>query len=239
MAPPSQTTSPYHANSRILTLTTDTTTTTTMTMITPTPPRRSHHNTRSTSPTALATISTSTSTTVLTAHITTFQTPTTAQQSMTTSLATSTTTSTTATPPGKPLLESSPNSVPDWPPALVIFLLSWLVIAWFVTVGLFLASFPEKVAWLDRGIERWREWVGRDRYVKRNRGRDEGWGGFDGLIILQKYFTPIRGLNNQQHKFSHLGSAFDWRRIQHGCDNRSWDLSGLAYTAPPETALFR
>jgi hypothetical protein len=111
--------------------------------------------------------------------------------------------------------------------------------AWVVTVVLFLASFPEKVAWLDLRIEGWREWIRRDRYVKKNGDRDEGQGGFDELIMLQDYFTPIRGPNDQQHKHSHLGAAFEQRGIQHSCDNRPWDLSGLAYTTPPQTALFR
>lgn len=76
---------------------------------------------------------------------------------------------TTATPLTKALLEPTPNVLPDWPPVLAIFLLSWLVMAWVVTVVMFLASFPEKVAWLDRWAERWRRGVRGDRYVMENR----------------------------------------------------------------------
>lgn len=69
---------------------------------------------------------------------------------------------TTATPTRQPLAQSSQDILPDWPPILTIFLLSWLVMTWVVTVVLYLATFPEKVAWLDRLIHR------------RTRGRDAG-----------------------------------------------------------------
>lgn len=61
---------------------------------------------------------------------------------------------TTATPMPRPLAQSSQDILPEWPPILTIFLLSWLVMAWVVTVVLYLATFPEKVAWLDRLIHR-------------------------------------------------------------------------------------
>lgn len=41
------------------------------------------------------------------------------------------------------------EGVPDWPPLLIIFLLCWVVIAWAVAGVLYLATFPERVGWLD------------------------------------------------------------------------------------------
>jgi hypothetical protein len=196
---PSQTTSIHDAASTILELAFSTVT------ITTTPPRLSH-STQSTNLAILTAIATSKNTP--TTHTTTYGTVPKALQSMATALATTTVPSTIATPLAKPLLEPHPNIVPDWPPALVIFLLSWLAMAWVVTVVLFLASFPEKVAWLDRRIERLREWRWRNQYVKQERSSEgHGHGGLDGLIILQGYSTPIRGLYTQRHGFSHLGAA--------------------------------
>lgn len=62
-----------------------------------------------------------------------------------------TATVTSATPA---LLQPSQDVLPDWPPILTIFLLSFLIMAWVVTVILYLATFPEKVAWLDRLLQR-------------------------------------------------------------------------------------
>lgn len=62
-----------------------------------------------------------------------------------------TATITSATPA---LLQPSQDVLPDWPPILTIFLLSFLVMAWVVTVILYLATFPERVAWLDRLLRR-------------------------------------------------------------------------------------
>jgi prepilin signal peptidase PulO-like enzyme (type II secretory pathway) len=113
---------------------------------------------------------------------------------MATSIASPTIPSTTSTSLANPLLEPAPDFLPDWPPILAIFLFSWLVMAWIVAVVLFLALFPEKVAWLDWWIERWREMGKRDRYVKRMMTKLEAYGGFDGLITLQAYFATIRRL---------------------------------------------
>ena len=48
------------------------------------------------------------------------------------------------------------EGVPDWPPLLIIFLLCWVTVAWAVALVLYLATFPEKVAWLDEVLGRWR-----------------------------------------------------------------------------------
>lgn len=48
------------------------------------------------------------------------------------------------------------EGVPDWPPLLVVFLLCWVLFAWTVAGVLYLASFPEKVAWLDQVLGRCR-----------------------------------------------------------------------------------
>lgn len=140
------------------------------------PTARHHHNhnhnpqhsVQSTNLVALAPISTTTTTSTPTSILTAYQTPPAALGNMPTPLATSTIPSTTATALAKPLLEPHPDLLPDWPPILAIFLLSWLVMAWVATIVLFLASFPEKVAWLDRGIERLKAWMsGRNRYIHR------------------------------------------------------------------------
>jgi hypothetical protein len=183
MPPPPQTTSLHDAASQILQLVVSTIT------ITITPPLSSHQNTQATDPNTLATTSTSTS--ALTTYIATYQTPTAALPGMANSIASPMMPSTTSTSLANPLLEPEPDFLPDWPPILAIFLFSWLVMAWIVAVVLFLASFPEKVAWLDGWIERLRGGGRRDRYVKRMMTVLEAYGGFDGLITLQSYFTPI------------------------------------------------
>jgi len=48
------------------------------------------------------------------------------------------------------------EGIPDWPPLLIIFLLCWVTVAWAVALVLYLATFPEKVAWLDRLLARLR-----------------------------------------------------------------------------------
>jgi hypothetical protein len=48
------------------------------------------------------------------------------------------------------------EGVPDWPPLLIIFLLCWVVIAWVIALVLYLATFPERVGWLDGMLGRWR-----------------------------------------------------------------------------------
>ena len=55
------------------------------------------------------------------------------------------------------------EGVPDLPPLLIIFLLCWVVIAWAVALVLYLATFPEKVAWLDRILRTWRAGGHNDR----------------------------------------------------------------------------
>jgi hypothetical protein len=231
MPPPSQATSLHDGASTILELAFSTVT------ITTTLPRISH-SAQSTNHATITAIATSTKNP--TTHTTTYGTAPAVLQIMATALATTTIPSTIATPLAKPLLEPPPNIVPDWPPALVIFLLSWLVMAWVVTVVLYLASFPEKVAWLDRRIERLREWRWRNQYVKQERSSEgHGHGRFDGLITLQVYVTPIRGFDTQRHRFSHLGTAFRSRGVQHCSDNRSRNLARLLHTTPTETSLIR
>lgn len=56
---------------------------------------------------------------------------------------------------GEPLVEVSTVRLPDWPPVLTFFLLAWLVMAWSAAIILYLATFPEKVAWFDRAMSRW------------------------------------------------------------------------------------
>ena len=58
------------------------------------------------------------------------------------------------------------EGIPDWPPLMVIFLLCWVVVAWIVAGVLYLATFTEQVAGLDRLLGKWR--VGRHgkRYVR-------------------------------------------------------------------------
>jgi hypothetical protein len=181
MPPPPQTTSLHDAASQILQLVVSTIT------ITTTSAQASHYITQATH---LMTMSTSTS--APTTHIATYLSPPAALPGMATSIASSTTPSTTSTSPANPLSEPSPDFLPDWPPILAIFLFSWLVMAWIVAVVLFLASFPEKVAWLDWWIERLRGGGRRDRYVKKMMMTVlEAYGGFDVLITLQAYFTPI------------------------------------------------
>jgi hypothetical protein len=158
--PPPQTASLHDADSQILQLVVSTIT------ITTTPPRTSNHNTKATDPTDLIAMSTSTS--APTTHIATYLSPPAALPGMATSIASSTTPSTTFPSLANPLLEPSPDFLPDWPPILAIFLFSWLVMAWIVAVVFFLASFPEKVAWLDWWIERLRGGGRRDRYVKKD-----------------------------------------------------------------------
>ena len=60
------------------------------------------------------------------------------------------------------------EGIPDWPPLLIIFLLCWVTVAWTVALVLYLATFPEKVAWLDRVLARLRGREGRheERYVR-------------------------------------------------------------------------
>jgi hypothetical protein len=188
MPPTPQTTSFHDAASQILQLVIRTIT------ITTTPPLSSHQNTQATDPNTLATTSTSTS--VPTTHIATYLSPPAALPGMATSIASSMIPSTTSTSLATPLLEPSPDFLPAWPLILAIFLFSWLVMAWIVAVVLFLASFPEKVAWLDWWIERLRGGGGRrDRYVKKMMTTVlEAYGGFDVLITLQAYFTAIRRL---------------------------------------------
>lgn len=48
------------------------------------------------------------------------------------------------------------EGIPDWPPLLIIFLLCWVTVAWAVALVLYLATFPEKVACLDRLLARLR-----------------------------------------------------------------------------------
>jgi hypothetical protein len=188
MPPPPQTTSLHDAASQIIQLVVST-------IAINTPPRASHHNTQAIN---LVPMSTTISTSALTTHITTYQTPPAALQGMATSIVTSTISSTTATPLAKPLLESSPNVLPDWPPILAIFLLSWQVMAWVLTVVLFLASFPEKVAWLDRIIERWRGGGRRERYVNK-KDHIRSLERFHKLItLLQVYSTPIYRLDMER-----------------------------------------
>jgi len=86
-----------------------------------------------------------------------------------------------------------------------IFLLSWLVMAWIVAAVLFLASFPEKVAWLDRWIESWRKGRDKDRYVTKD--QLELTTTVNELITLQVYFTPISRLDFRQHRFSGYGGC--------------------------------
>lgn len=56
---------------------------------------------------------------------------------------------------GEPLLEVSTARLPDWPSVLTFFLLAWLVMAWSAAIILYLATFPEKVAWFDRAMSKW------------------------------------------------------------------------------------
>lgn len=59
------------------------------------------------------------------------------------------------------------EGVPDWPPLLIIFLLCWVVIAWVVAAVLYLATFPERVGWLDGMLGRLRRGTGNgERYVR-------------------------------------------------------------------------
>jgi hypothetical protein len=53
------------------------------------------------------------------------------------------------------------EGIPDWPPLLIVFLLCWVTVAWAVALVLYLATFPEKVAWLDRMLARLRGRAGR------------------------------------------------------------------------------
>jgi hypothetical protein len=73
----------------------------------------------------------------------------------------------TKTPTGRPLLEPVEVGLPDWSPLLTIFLLTWVAMAWILALVIFLATFPEKVAWLDRVIAR-RWWGDRHGYVGSN-----------------------------------------------------------------------
>lgn len=60
------------------------------------------------------------------------------------------------------------EGIPDWPPLLIFFLLCWVTVAWTVALVLYLATFPEKVAWLDRMLARLTGREGRheERYVR-------------------------------------------------------------------------
>lgn len=58
------------------------------------------------------------------------------------------------------------EGVPDWPPLLIIFLLCWVTVAWTVALVLYLATFPEKAAWLDEVLGRWRRGGHGHRYVR-------------------------------------------------------------------------
>ena len=67
---------------------------------------------------------------------------------------------------GQPLLGPAEQGVPDWPPTLIIFLLFWVGVAWAVAIVLYFVTFPEKVAWLDRQLEKWIVGRHRHRYVR-------------------------------------------------------------------------
>jgi hypothetical protein len=60
------------------------------------------------------------------------------------------------------------EGVPDWPPLLIVFLLCWIVMAWVVAAVLYLATFPERVAWLDEMLGRLRRrgTGNEERYVR-------------------------------------------------------------------------
>ncbi|GAB7329053.1 hypothetical protein MBLNU13_g00895t1 [Cladosporium sp. NU13] len=70
------------------------------------------------------------------------------------------------------------KDIPHWPPLLIIFLLCWVTVAWAIALVLYLATFPEKVAWLDRLLARLRGSVGGhgDRR-KKSAGKSEESGG--------------------------------------------------------------
>lgn len=76
-------------------------------------------------------------------------------------------TTATGTQTGRPLLESAEVGLPDWSPLLTIFLLTWVATAWILALVIFLATFPEKVAWLDRLLRR-RTRKDRHEYVRPN-----------------------------------------------------------------------
>jgi hypothetical protein len=71
----------------------------------------------------------------------------------------------TGTQTGRPLLEPAEVGLPDWSPLLTIFLLTWVAMAWILALVIFLATFPEKVAWLDRLLRR-RPRKNRHEYVR-------------------------------------------------------------------------
>jgi hypothetical protein len=73
----------------------------------------------------------------------------------------------TGTQAGRPLLEPAEVGLPDWSPLLTIFLLTWVAMAWILAFVIFLATFPEKVAWLDR-LLRGRRGKNRHEYVNSN-----------------------------------------------------------------------
>lgn len=58
------------------------------------------------------------------------------------------------------------EGVPNWPPLLISFLLCWVTVAWAVALVLYLATLPEKVAWLDEVLGRWRRGDYGHRYVR-------------------------------------------------------------------------
>jgi hypothetical protein len=71
----------------------------------------------------------------------------------------------TGTPAGRPLLEPAEVGLPDWSPLLTIFLLTWVAMAWILALVIFLATFSEKVVWLD-GLLRRRSRKDRHEYVR-------------------------------------------------------------------------
>jgi hypothetical protein len=71
----------------------------------------------------------------------------------------------TGTPAARPLLEPAEFGLPHWSPLLTIFFLTWMAMAWILALVIFLATFPEKVAWLDRLLRR-RPRKDRHEYVR-------------------------------------------------------------------------
>jgi hypothetical protein len=78
----------------------------------------------------------------------------------------------TGTQTGRPLLEPAEVGLPDWSPMLTIFLLTWVAMAWILALVIFLATFPEKVAWLDR-LMRGRARKDRHEYVRSDEATED------------------------------------------------------------------
>lgn len=76
-----------------------------------------------------------------------------------------TVTTASATTLARPLPEPAEIGLPDWPPLLTIFLGCWVAIAWSVALIVYLAAFPEKVAWLDRLLGTWKRDRQKNRHV--------------------------------------------------------------------------